>query len=246
MTTGQGRGHDQQLVDEARSAPLLEARGLTAGYGDLAAVRNIDLQLREREIVAIFGPNGAGKTTTLRTLAGALPPLGGQVFWRGRPTRAPLFRRVRSGMGYVPEERSIITRLSVRDNLRLGRGGVSDAVDLFPQLGPLLSRPAGLLSGGEQQMLTLARCLASRPAVLLVDELSLGLAPVVVDRLLDSLHLAAIESAVAVLLVEQQARRALRVADRWYLFRNGSVVAEGDASSGVGAVEASYLASATS
>jgi branched-chain amino acid transport system ATP-binding protein len=243
VNNGKGGGQDDPLVHRYASHPLLEARDLTAGYGDLAAVRNVHLKLNEREIVAIFGPNGAGKTTTLRTLAGALLPLGGEVLWKGRPTRAPLFRRVRDGMGFVPEERSIITRLTVRDNLRLGRGAVSDAIDLFPQLGSLLSRPAGLLSGGEQQMLTLARCLASKPAVLLVDELSLGLAPVVVDHLLDTLRLAAVDSGVAVLLVEQQARRALRVADRWYLFRSGAVVAEGDAGSGIEAVEASYLAS---
>jgi branched-chain amino acid transport system ATP-binding protein len=234
------------LIDGAASKPLLEARDLTAGYGDLAAVRNVCLKLREREIVAIFGPNGAGKTTTLKTLAGALPPLSGEVLWKGKTTRAPLFRRVRDGMGFVPEERSIIARLNVRDNLRLGRGQMADAIKLFPQLAPLLSRPAGLLSGGEQQMLTLARCLASKPAVLLVDELSLGLAPVVVDRLLDTLRVAAAESGVAVLLVEQQARRALRVADRWYLLRHGRVVAEGDARSGIEAVEASYLTSASS
>jgi branched-chain amino acid transport system ATP-binding protein len=133
----------------------------------------------------------------------------------------------------------------VRDNLRLGRGGVQPALDYFPELEPLLARRAGLLSGGEQQMLTLARALASKPSALLVDELSLGLAPMAVERLLSAVRQAADHEGLAVLLVEQQARRALSAADRWYLLRNGSVDTCGDASGGLSALEAAYLASMT-
>jgi branched-chain amino acid transport system ATP-binding protein len=224
--------------------PLLEARGLSAGYGDLAAVRNVDLALHRGEIAAVLGPNGAGKTTLLMTLAGALRPLGGTVLWEGRATTASLHKRVRSGMAFVPEERSVISGLTTLDNLRLGRGSVDDALEFFPQLAPLLNRRAGLLSGGEQQMLTLARAIASRPAALLVDELSLGLAPIIVDRLLDTLRSAASELGLAVLLVEQQARRAMRIADRWLLLRQGTVVASGDAAAGMEELESMYLARA--
>jgi branched-chain amino acid transport system ATP-binding protein len=226
------------------TTPLLEARGLSAGYGDLAAVRNVNLVLHRGEIAAVFGPNGAGKTTLLMTLAGALRPLGGTVLWHGESTSASLHQRVRSGMAFVPEQRSVITGLSTLDNLRLGRGSVDDALAFFPSLKPLLSRRAGLLSGGEQQMLTLARAVASRPEALLVDELSLGLAPIIVDRLLDSLRTAANELGLGVLLIEQQARRAMRVADRWLLLRQGTVVAEGDAVSGIEELEGIYLARA--
>ncbi len=224
--------------------PLLEARDLCAGYGDLAAVRNVDLVLHRGEIAAVFGPNGAGKTTLLMTLAGALRPLSGVVLWQGVATTASLHKRVRSGMAFVPEERSVISGLTTLDNLRLGRGSVDDALEFFPQLTPLLGRRAGLLSGGEQQMLTLARAIASRPAALLVDELSLGLAPIIVDRLLDALRSAAVELGLAVLLVEQQARRAMRIADRWVLLRQGAVVATGDAASGIEELEGMYLARA--
>ncbi|MDT4937287.1 MAG: branched-chain amino acid transport system ATP-binding protein [Pseudonocardiales bacterium] len=210
-------------------SPILTVEGLYAGYGDLAAVRDLNLVVHAGEIVALLGPNGAGKTTTLLTLAGAIPSLGGNVTWNGKATSASLHRRVRSGMGFIPEERSVISKLTVRENLRLGRGSVDDAVRYFPQLEPLLRRSAGLLSGGEQQMLTLARCLASKPSLMLVDELSLGLAPIVVKSLLSALRTAASETGTAVLMVEQQVHRALSVADRWYLLRHGSLIGSGDA-----------------
>jgi branched-chain amino acid transport system ATP-binding protein len=226
----------------APSEPLLEARGLVAGYGEAAIVSGIDLHVHAGEIVALFGPNGAGKSTSLLTMAGALPALGGEVRWRGEALRGPLHRRARMGLGLVTEERSTVMSLTVKDNLLLGRGGVDAAVALFPELQGLLRRRAGLLSGGEQQMLLLARALAADPAALLVDELSLGLAPLVVERLLAQLTAVARDRRVGVVLVEQQARRAFRVADRWYLMRRGRIVAEGDSSSGLEALERAYLA----
>nr|BFE61895.1 branched-chain amino acid ABC transporter permease/ATP-binding protein [Dactylosporangium thailandense] len=210
----------------ADGEPLIEARGLSAGYGDLAALRDLDLVVRPGEVVALLGPNGAGKTTTLLTLAGELKPLAGSVLWRGKPASARLHRRAREGMAFVPEERSVFMQLSAAENLRLGRGARSVALETFPELAPLLDRRAGLLSGGEQQILTLARALAGRPALLLADELSLGLAPLVVDRLLRAIRQAA-DDGLGVLLVEQQAARALEVADRAYVLRRGRVVAEG-------------------
>jgi len=221
---------------------VLEARDLHAGYGEVAVVKGLNLHVKAAEIVALFGPNGAGKTTTLLTIAGDIPALGGEVLWNGKPTKLPLHRRARLGLALVPEERSVLMSMSVRDNLLLGSGGIETAVELFPELGPLLSRRAGLLSGGEQQMLTLARALATQPTALLIDELSLGLAPIIVDRLLARLSDIAKSRNVAVLLVEQQARRGLKVADRWYLMRRGQVVGEGDAGSGAAGLEAAYLA----
>jgi branched-chain amino acid transport system ATP-binding protein len=222
---------------------LLEAVGLTAGYGDLAAVRDASLRLHSGEIVAVVGPNGAGKTTTMNALVGEIAPMGGHVRWLGRQVSSPLHRRVREGLGYVPEVRSIVMSMSCRDNLRLGRGDISHSLELFPELERLLRRRAGLLSGGEQQMLILGRALAARPKALIVDELSLGLAPVVVGRLMEALRTAAKKDGCGVLLVEQQARRAFAVADRWYLFRNGRSVASGNTSGGHEAMEQAYLAS---
>jgi branched-chain amino acid transport system ATP-binding protein len=207
---------------------LLEARGLSAGYGSLAAVRDLDLHLGRGEIVALLGPNGAGKTTTLRTLAGALRPLGGEVLLNGRPTRAPLHRRSRQGLAYVPEERSVFMSLTAAENLRVGDGRPERALELFPELRPHLKRRAGLLSGGQQQILTLARALASGPQVLLADELSLGLAPLIVARLLEAVREAA-HRGVGVLLVEQHAQQALAVADRVYVLQRGRIALEGRA-----------------
>lgn len=226
----------------ATTAALLRASGLVAGYGDLAVVHGIDLHVDPGEIVALLGPNGAGKSTTLLTLAGDLPPLGGRIDWLGTEARFGLHRRAREGLGFVSEERSVFMSMSVRDNLLLGSGGVEPAVALFPELGALLGRRAGLLSGGEQQMLTLARALAREPRALLADELSLGLGPMVVDRLLAAIQDAVARRGIGVLLVEQQARRALQIADRWYLMRRGTVVASGTAADGVAGIEAAYLA----
>jgi branched-chain amino acid transport system ATP-binding protein len=208
---------------------VLRVTDLVAGYGDLAAVRGVNLELYAGEVVALLGPNGAGKTTTLLTLAGELPKIAGEVRYMGQPFKGPLHQRVRRGLGFVPEKRSVFMGLSVADNLRIG-GHAARVLDLFPELKPLLDRRAGLLSGGEQQMLTLGRALAMKPKMLLVDELSIGLAPLIVDRLFEALVATAHEDGTAVLLVEQQARRALLVADRWYLLRRGVLAATGDTS----------------
>jgi branched-chain amino acid transport system ATP-binding protein len=189
---------------------------------------NITLHVHEGEVVALLGANGAGKTTLLLTVAGELRPTEGHIELFGTPTASPLHVRSRMGLGFVPEERSVIPSLSVQDNLKLGPGGVSPALDLFPELKALLKRKAGLLSGGEQQILTLARALASAPRLLLADEVSMGLAPLVVERLLEAIRLAA-ERGVAVILVEQHMRAALSVADRAYVLRRGEVVLEGRA-----------------
>lgn len=230
MTTGSTTACS--VADQAPSQRevVLELDGLTAGYGDLAAVRDVSLSVRRGEIVALFGANGAGKTTTLMAAVGALARMGGEVRWLGRPSRDPVHRLARQGLVFVPEQRSVVPSLSTLDNLRIGRGPVGQALARFPELEPLLERRAGLLSGGQQQMLTLARALAGDPVALVIDELSLGLAPLVVQRLLDELVAAARDRDVAVLLVEQQAQRALSVAHRWALLANGRVVADGDRS----------------
>jgi ABC-type branched-subunit amino acid transport system ATPase component/branched-subunit amino acid ABC-type transport system permease component len=227
----------------AASEPLVSVRGLAAGYGELAAVRDLDLDVRSGEILALLGPNGAGKTTTLLTLAGELAPIAGDVRCLGTGRRAPLQARVRRGLAYVPEERAVFTSLSVGANLRLRRGATSDALELFPELAPLLRRRAGLLSGGEQQMLTLGRALAGTPRLLLVDELSLGLAPMVVQRLLRAVRAAA-DRGVGVVLVEQHASEALSIADRVIVLRRGRVVLEGlaaDLRGHAGDLEQAYL-----
>jgi len=222
---------------------LVSARGLAAGYGDLAAVRDLDLEVRAGEVVALLGPNGAGKTTTLLAIAGELAPLAGEVQCLDLSRRAPLHRRVRHGLAFVPEERAVFGSLSVAGNLRLRSGATAGATELFPELTPLLRRRAGLLSGGEQQMLTLGRALAGTPRLLLVDELSLGLAPMVVQRLLRSVRAAA-DAGVGVLLVEQHASEALSVADRVVVLRRGRVALEGSAAelrADVGELESAYL-----
>jgi branched-chain amino acid transport system ATP-binding protein len=226
---------------------LIEATGLSAGYGKMAVVRDVDLRVDAGEVVALIGANGAGKTTTLLTLPGELSPLAGEVRFLGEPTTAPMHARCRNGLGYVTEERSVIMEMSVAHNLKLAGVAPDVAIGLFPALGPIMGRAAGLCSGGEQQMVSLARALGRRPKLLLVDELSLGLAPIIVGNLLETVRAAADEQQIGVLLVEQHVRKALKIADRVYLMERGRIVLSGTSSEVEGQlerIETAYLSTA--
>ncbi len=221
---------------------VLETRGLHAGYGDVAVVRDFDLSVSAGEVVALLGRNGAGKTTALLTMAGALRPLSGEIRFLGAADKSSLAARARRGMGLMTDDRSIFFGLTVRENLRLARGN-DRVLSLFPELQRILDRPAGLLSGGEQQMLGLASVLAREPKLLLIDELSFGLAPRVVQRLMGAVRQAA-DGGAAIVVVEQFARLALDVADRAYVLVNGRVGREGTTDmlrANVGELEAEYL-----
>lgn len=228
---------------EASAEPLIATRGLSAGYGTQPVVRDLDIEVRPGEVVALLGPNGAGKTTTLRVLAGDLAPMSGEVRWLGGAGRAPLHRRARQGLAYVGE-RAVFTRLDVAENLRVGRVEAARALELFPELEKRLRTGAGMLSGGEQQMLSLARALCRSPRLLLADELSLGLAPLVVERLLRAVREAA-DRGLGALLVEQHVRKVLDIADRVYVLRRGRIEMTGtprELRANLDAVESSYLA----
>jgi branched-chain amino acid transport system ATP-binding protein len=228
------------------SGAVLSTHNLAVGYAGVPVVRGLDIEIRSGEVVSLLGRNGAGKTTLMHTLAGVIAPVSGQIMINGVRPPAAFHARVRAGLGLVTEERSIIRRLSVLDNLRLGRGPVDAALARFPELVPLRQRRAGLLSGGEQQMLALAKLLAAQPSVLLIDELSLGLAPLIVDRLLTEVRRAATEDGTRVLLDEQQPATALRVADRAYVIAGGEVKLTGPAPELLGRrseIEALYLES---
>jgi branched-chain amino acid transport system ATP-binding protein len=230
----------------ADTAAVIEARGLSVGYGPIPVVSDLDLEVHPGEVVALLGVNGAGKTTTVRALAGELTPTAGQVWFLGAPTTVPLHQRARKGLRYITEERSVFMGLSVSDNLRLGGQPEARCLELFPELKPLLGRKAGLLSGGEQQMLTLARALGGDPAVLLIDELSLGLAPLVFERLLVAVRAAA-DRGTAILLVEQHVRQALEMADRAYVLNRGKVALSGtgpELMDRIDEIESTYLANA--
>jgi branched-chain amino acid transport system ATP-binding protein len=227
---------------------LLEAQGMSAGYAGQPVVREVDLTVASGEVVCLLGPNGAGKTTTLLALSGELPLLAGQVYLNGEPTKAPLHRRARAGLAYVTEERSVFKSMSARDNLRCGDVSPGAALALFPELERCLDTRGGLLSGGEQQMLSVGRALAREPRLFLADELSLGLAPIIVDRLLQAVRTAASDRGMGVLLVEQHARKALRYADRVYVMRRGRIEMALDAqeaSRRISEIENVYLAMST-
>jgi branched-chain amino acid transport system ATP-binding protein len=229
-----------------RGEPVITTDGLSAGHEGVAVLSGISIELRRGEVVALLGRNGAGKTTLLRTIAGLVPPLSGAIRINGARPPAAFHARVRNGLALVTEERAVIRRLTVLENLRLGRGPVEAALSRFPELRPLGNRRAGLLSGGEQQMLSLAKLLAARPSALLIDELSLGLAPLIVERLLREVRAAALEDGAGVLLVEQQPTTALRVADRAYVIAAGQVRLSGPADDLIARrdeIEALYLAS---
>lgn len=212
---------------------LIAARDLRAGHAGVEVVHGVDLDVTAGEVSLLLGPNGAGKTTTLLTLTGVLPAMGGTVEVLGTRVRGGASRRlVARGLAFVPEDRGLFRQLSVGENLRLrarrSRSALDDAVDHFPALAPLMGRRAGLLSGGEQQMLALACALALRPKVLVVDEMTLGLAPIVVAEILPIVQQVA-AGGVGVLLVEQHVHAALKVADRCTVLQQGRTIRSGPA-----------------
>jgi branched-chain amino acid transport system ATP-binding protein len=213
---------------------MFEAKGVCAGYGRVEVLWDIDLSVGDNEIVALVGPNGAGKTTLLRALTGMVPLRSGSIEFRGQSVQGRSIEQIVGlGISHVPEGRRLFPGLTVRDNLRMGgwrtrNNDIDRVVELFPRLGERLKQVAGSMSGGEQQMCAIARGLMSQPHIMMIDELSLGLAPVVVDEILERLPGIA-ASGTSILLVEQDVDAALTIAERAYVLETGHVVLSGSA-----------------
>jgi branched-chain amino acid transport system ATP-binding protein len=207
---------------------LLRTTDLSVGYGHRAVVKGLDIHVDGGEVVVLLGANGAGKSTTLLTLAGELPPISGAVEFLGSRNPGGLARRVKLGLAFLPEEKGVFRRLTVHENLRLGRCDPEAAYESVPELRAISGRQAGLCSGGEQQIICLARAMAAKPRLFMADELSFGLAPRIVKRMLADLRRAADEGA-GVLIVEQHANQALSIADRGYVIARGRITLAGSA-----------------
>jgi branched-chain amino acid transport system ATP-binding protein len=216
---------------------VLKVENISAFYGDVQALRDVSLDVPEKKIVALLGPNAAGKSTTLRAISNVITIRSGRITFHGeRIDHLPLYRIVEMGIIHVPEGRGLFSTLTVRENLEMGaysrrarrhlRESLAQALDTFPVMKERQGQMAGSLSGGEQQMCSIARGLMARPRLLMIDEMSLGLAPLIVQQMFEIVHKIA-ESGITVLLVEQQIQRALKVAHTAYILESGSTVLSG-------------------
>ena len=218
---------------------LLKVSGVKVAYGGIQAVKGVDFEVREGELVSLIGSNGAGKTTTMKAITGTLPLAGGDIEYLGRSIKGQgPWDLVKQGLAMVPEGRGVFTRMTIAENLLMGahirndKAGIAADMEkvfaTFPRLKERREQLAGTLSGGEQQMLAMGRALMSRPKVLLMDEPSMGLSPIMVDKIFDVVR-DVYEQGVTILLVEQNAARALEIADRGYVMESGLIAMSGDA-----------------
>jgi len=221
------------------SNTLLQVSGLQVAYGGIQAVKGVDFEVREGELVTLIGSNGAGKTTTMKAITGTLPLAGGDILYMGKSIRGQgPWDLVKQGLAMVPEGRGVFTRMSIMENLHMGayirsdKQGIEDDIEkmfaIFPRLKERRTQLAGTMSGGEQQMLAMGRALMSRPKVLLLDEPSMGLSPLMVDKIFEVVQ-DVYAQGVTVLLVEQNASRALSIANRGYVMESGIITMHGDA-----------------
>ncbi len=221
------------------SNTLLQVTGLQVAYGGIQAVKGVDFEVREGELVTLIGSNGAGKTTTMKAITGTLPLAGGDIAYMGKSIRGQgPWDLVKQGLAMVPEGRGVFTRMSIMENLHMGayirddKQGIEDDIEkmfaIFPRLKERRTQLAGTMSGGEQQMLAMGRALMSRPKVLLLDEPSMGLSPLMVDKIFEVVQ-DVYAQGVTVLLVEQNASRALSIANRGYVMESGIITMNGDA-----------------
>ena len=221
------------------SQVLLKVSGLKVAYGGIQAVKGVDFEVREGELVTLIGSNGAGKTTTMKAITGLLPMAGGDIEYLGRSIRGRgAWDLVKQGLAMVPEGRGVFTRMTITENLQMGAHIRSDKAEIandldkvfgiFPRLKERRDQLAGTMSGGEQQMLAMGRALMSRPKVLLMDEPSMGLSPIMVDKIFEVVR-EVYAQGVTILLVEQNASRALQLADRAYVMESGVITMAGDA-----------------